>query len=178
MSNNPISTSTTSSSTNNSSSTSNTINNKSSSSSGNSAGAGEWRAPRIAIVDIDIHHGNGTEEIVRNLRYSHVHLLLVSLRIASVMLFWCMFNRVIFILYHRLYAHLQIILCSLFYFSFSYCSPRMVHLPLPSSWAPVSTLSYKPWLNEQDTKEVFFSSVHLYAGKKNVLLLMFVHVRL
>jgi hypothetical protein len=25
------------------------------------------RAPRIAIVDIDIHHGNGTEEIVRNL---------------------------------------------------------------------------------------------------------------
>ncbi len=26
------------------------------------------RAPRIAIVDIDIHHGNGTEDIVRNLR--------------------------------------------------------------------------------------------------------------
>lgn len=25
--------------------------------------------PRIAIVDIDIHHGNGTEEIVKNLRY-------------------------------------------------------------------------------------------------------------
>ena len=25
------------------------------------------RAPRIAIVDIDVHHGNGTEEIVRNL---------------------------------------------------------------------------------------------------------------
>lgn len=23
---------------------------------------------RVAIVDIDIHHGNGTEEIVRNLR--------------------------------------------------------------------------------------------------------------
>ena len=23
---------------------------------------------RIAIVDIDVHHGNGTEEIVRNLR--------------------------------------------------------------------------------------------------------------
>jgi hypothetical protein len=40
-----------------------------------------------------------------------------------------------------------------------------VHLPLPSSWAPVSTLSYKPWLNERDAEEVFFSSVHLYAGK-------------
>ena len=25
------------------------------------------RAPRVAIVDIDVHHGNGTEEIVRNL---------------------------------------------------------------------------------------------------------------
>jgi hypothetical protein len=41
----------------------------------------------------------------------------------------------------------------------------MVHLPLPSSWAPQSTLSYKPWLNEQDAEEVFFSSVHLYAGR-------------
>ena len=40
----------------------------------------------------------------------------------------------------------------------------MVHLPLPSSWAPVSTLSYKPWLDERDAEEVFFSSVHLYAG--------------
>jgi acetoin utilization deacetylase AcuC-like enzyme len=25
---------------------------------------------RIAIIDIDVHHGNGTEEIVRNLRCS------------------------------------------------------------------------------------------------------------
>ena len=26
------------------------------------------RPLRVAIVDIDVHHGNGTEEIVRNLR--------------------------------------------------------------------------------------------------------------
>lgn len=25
---------------------------------------------RIAIVDIDVHHGNGTEEIIRNLKYN------------------------------------------------------------------------------------------------------------
>ena len=30
---------------------------------------GQGQGPlRIAIVDIDVHHGNGTEEIVRNLR--------------------------------------------------------------------------------------------------------------
>eukprot|EP01032_Pedospumella_encystans_P011509 gene11509-13377_t len=104
MSNNPISSRT--------SSTTNNNNNNKNSTSSSGTGKGEWRAPRIAIVDIDIHHGNGTEEIVRNL------------------------------------------------------SPRQVHLPLPSSWAPVSTLSYKPWLNEQDTDEVFFSSVHLYAGDR------------
>ncbi len=46
----------------------------------------------------------------------------------------------------------------------------MVHLPLPSSWAPVTTLSYKPWLNEQDQEEVFFSSVHLYAGETLLLI--------
>jgi acetoin utilization deacetylase AcuC-like enzyme len=68
-------------------------------------------APKIAIVDIDIHHGNGTEEIVRNL------------------------------------------------------TPRKVFLPLPSSWAPVSKLVYKPWLNEQDSKEVLFSSIHLFGGE-------------
>jgi len=72
MSNNPVSTSNTTSS-NTTSGSSNTINNKSGSISSKSgagagAGGGEWRAPRIAIVDIDIHHGNGTEEIVRNLR--------------------------------------------------------------------------------------------------------------
>lgn len=68
------------------------------------------RAPRIAIVDFDIHHGNGTEEIVDNL------------------------------------------------------TPHQTFLPLPSSWAPVSKLSYKPWLNEEDSKEVFFSSIHLFSG--------------
>lgn len=36
------------------------------------------RPPRIAIVDIDIHHGNGTEEIVRNLRPRQVFLPLPS----------------------------------------------------------------------------------------------------
>ena len=30
------------------------------------------RALRIAIVDIDVHHGNGTEEIVRNLRLAYI----------------------------------------------------------------------------------------------------------
>jgi len=70
------------------------------------------RAPKIAIVDIDIHHGNGTEEIVRNLR------------------------------------------------------PRTVFLPTPSSWAPVSIQQFKPWLNEQDADEIFFSSINLFADDK------------
>lgn len=39
----------------------------------------------------------------------------------------------------------------------------MVHLPLPSSWAPVSHLSYKPWLDDQDDQRVFFSSINLVA---------------
>ena len=64
---------------------------------------------RIAIVDIDIHHGNGTEEIVRNL------------------------------------------------------TPHQIFLPLPSSWAPMSQLSYKPWLNEHDADDVFFGSINLFA---------------
>lgn len=72
----------------------------------------EVRAPKIAIVDIDIHHGNGTEEIVRNLK------------------------------------------------------PRTVFLPTPSSWAPISIQQYKPWLNEQDADEIFFSSINLYAEDK------------
>ncbi|KAJ1409956.1 histone deacetylase domain-containing protein [Ochromonadaceae sp. CCMP2298] len=70
------------------------------------------RAPRIAIIDIDIHHGNGTEEIIRNL------------------------------------------------------TPHTTHLPLPSSWAPVPLLSYKPWLDESDPQECFFGSVHLWAGPR------------
>ena len=69
----------------------------------------EIRAPKIAIVDIDIHHGNGTEEIIRNLK------------------------------------------------------PRTVFLPTPSSWAPVSMQQYKPWFNEQDADEIFFSSINLFA---------------
>eukprot|EP01039_Chlorochromonas_danica_P001000 gene1001-1086_t len=74
---------------------------------------------KIAIVDIDVHHGNGTEEIVRNLK------------------------------------------------------PREVFLPLPSSWAPISRPSYKPWLNENDDREVFFASIqkfdgdHFYPGSGN-----------
>lgn len=36
------------------------------------------RPPRIAIVDIDIHHGNGTEEIVRNLKEHSTFLPLPS----------------------------------------------------------------------------------------------------
>lgn len=72
----------------------------------------EVRAPKIAIVDIDIHHGNGTEEIIRNLK------------------------------------------------------PRSVFLPTPSSWAPVSIQQYKPWLNEQDADEIFFSSINLFADDK------------
>jgi hypothetical protein len=45
-------------------------------------------------------------------------------------------------------------------------SPHQVFLPLPSSWAPVSTLNYKPWLDETDQKDVLFSSVHLFAGER------------
>ena len=71
--------------------------------------------PRIAIVDIDIHHGNGTEEIVKNLR------------------------------------------------------PHVIHLPLPSSWAPVSQLSYKPWLNAKDADDVMFASLHLLSRKSYIL---------
>jgi len=70
------------------------------------------RPPKIAIIDIDIHHGNGTEEIIRNLE------------------------------------------------------PHNIYLPLPSSWAPVSQLSYKPWLNERDSEEVLFASINLYAGDR------------
>ena len=45
------------------------------------------------------------------------------------------------------------------------CRPHTTYLPLPSSWAPVSKFSYKPWLNEHDSEDVFFSSIHLYAGE-------------
>jgi acetoin utilization deacetylase AcuC-like enzyme len=79
-----------------------------------SGGTACKRAPKIAIVDFDIHHGNGTEDIIRNLR------------------------------------------------------PRSIHLPLPSSWAPVQRSIYKPWLNEQDAEEVLFASINLVAGKCSV----------
>jgi hypothetical protein len=42
--------------------------------------------------------------------------------------------------------------------------PHLIHLPLPSSWAPQSKLVYKPWLNEQDTHDICFASIHLYDG--------------
>ena len=70
------------------------------------------KPPRIAIVDIDVHHGNGTEEIIKNL------------------------------------------------------SPHITYLPLPSSWSPVATQSYKPWLNESDAKDILFASINLYAGDR------------
>ncbi|KAF1786844.1 Histone deacetylase domain [Phytophthora cactorum] len=63
---------------------------------------------RIAIVDFDIHHGNGTEEVIRNL------------------------------------------------------IPHKQNYPLPPSWAPVQFSSYKPWRDEKDPENVFFSSIHLY----------------
>ncbi|ETP30192.1 hypothetical protein F442_20743 [Phytophthora nicotianae P10297] len=63
---------------------------------------------RVAIVDFDIHHGNGTEEVIRNL------------------------------------------------------IPHKQNYPLPPSWAPVQFSSYKPWRDENDPDNVFFSSIHLY----------------
>lgn len=44
------------------------------------------------------------------------------------------------------------------------CRPRTTYLPLPSSWAPVSQTSYRPWLDETDAEHVFFSSINLHAG--------------
>jgi acetoin utilization deacetylase AcuC-like enzyme len=61
---------------------------------------------------MDVHHGNGTEEIVRNLR------------------------------------------------------PHTRYLPLPSSYAPIGALAYKPWYSETDPQEVFFASLHLFADDK------------
>ena len=86
-------------------------NNSGSSSSSSSSGSSSSSSKplRIAIVDIDVHHGNGTEEIIRNL------------------------------------------------------TPHQSFLPLPSSWAPVSKCSYKPWLNETDHENVLFSSINLYS---------------
>ena len=40
----------------------------------------------MAIVDFDVHHGNGTEEVVRNLRPSRrcPHRLLVAALVAAL----------------------------------------------------------------------------------------------
>jgi acetoin utilization deacetylase AcuC-like enzyme len=77
------------------------------------AGGGEaTRAPRICIIDIDVHHGNGTEEIIRN------------------------------------------------------TVPNETFLPLPSSWAPVSRFSHKPWLTEDDSDSIMFGSINLVAADR------------
>ena len=65
---------------------------------------------KVAIVDIDVHHGNGTEACVKNL------------------------------------------------------VPHKEALPLPSSWAPRWTESYKPWLDDSDAQDTFFGSINLVAG--------------
>ena len=84
---------------------------------------GASRIERIAIVDFDIHEyvlsisllcfsdvssGNGTSDILRNLK------------------------------------------------------PNMRKYPLPESWAPREYRSYKPWLTEDDSDYLFFSSIHLF----------------
>jgi len=78
--------------------------------SGDSGDNIEPRVPKIAIVDIDVHHGNGTEQIVKNI-------------VAGT-----------------------------------------ENLPLPSSWAPVTRRTHKPWLSENDSDHVFFGSINLYGG--------------
>ena len=42
----------------------------------------------------------------------------------------------------------------------------MTFLPLPSSWAPVGNITYKPWLNEKDAEEVCFASINLFADDR------------
>ena len=70
------------------------------------------RPPRVAIVDIDVHHGNGTEDIVRNV------------------------------------------------------VAREQFLPLPSSWAPMSRTTHKPWLSADDSDNIFFGSINLHAADR------------
>jgi acetoin utilization deacetylase AcuC-like enzyme len=74
--------------------------------------AASSRPPRVAIVDIDVHHGNGTEEIVRNV------------------------------------------------------VPGEQSLPLPSSWAPVSRKTHKPWRTANDSENILFGSINLHAAER------------
>jgi len=62
---------------------------------------------KVAILDFDIHHGNGTEEVIRCLK------------------------------------------------------PYTGYLPLPGGWPPQRWKSFKPWLNDSDSQNVFFCSMHL-----------------
>ena len=74
--------------------------------------AASSRPPRVAIVDMDVHHGNGTEEIVRNV------------------------------------------------------VPGEQFLPLPSSWAPVSRKTNKPWRTANDSENILFGSINLHAAER------------
>lgn len=42
----------------------------------------------------------------------------------------------------------------------------MTYIPLPSSWAPVGSITYKPWLNEQDADDVCFASINLFSEER------------
>lgn len=73
---------------------------------------------KIAIIDFDVHHGNGTEEIVRQLTPVVEH--------------------------------------------------AMIRTPFAVGGLHAST--YKPWLDENDIKEVFFASTHGYGPRDRQLL--------
>lgn len=73
---------------------------------------------KIAIIDFDVHHGNGTEEIVRQLTPSVEH--------------------------------------------------AVIRTPFAVGGLHAST--YKPWLDENDIKEVFFASTHGYGPRDRQLL--------
>lgn len=61
-------------------------------------------------MDIDVHHGNGTEAIIRNLE------------------------------------------------------PSVMNFEIPELHSSIPAQSYKPWLNENDNKNVLFISIHGYGG--------------
>ena len=68
---------------------------------------------KVAIVDFDVHHGNGTEEIVRQ--------LVPTTEKASIR--------------------------------------------TPFAYGEINSISYRPWLDETDIKNVFFSSTHGYGRR-------------